>query len=98
MNLKWQWPSNLPLKNTFALLQFFFICMLLPQGVQAVSFKLVKRLKITLGSSYLRYIDASCIATFSALLDDPQPKQLTLQSLDHNEQKPHHLKYMKKNL
>lgn len=98
MNLKWQWPSNLPLKNTFALLQFFFICMLLPQGVQAVSFKLVKRFKITLGSSYLRYIDASCIATFSALLDDPQPKQLTLQSLDHNEQKPHHLKYMKKNL
>lgn len=70
--------------------------MLLAQGVQAVSFKLVKRFKITLGSSYLHYIDASCIATFSVLLDDPQPKQLTLQSLGHNEQKPHHLKYMKK--
>lgn len=85
-------------KKHFCFVAVFFICMLLPQGVQAVSFKLVKRFKITLGSSYLRYIDASCIATFSALLDDPQPKQLTLQSLDHNEQKPHHLKYMKKNL
>lgn len=66
--------------------------MLLAQGVQEPC----SRIETTPGSSYLHYTDASCIATFSVLPHDPQPTQLTLQSLDHNEQKPHHLKYMKK--
>lgn len=85
-NPKQQQQCRLPLRNHFCFTAVFY-----PYFASS-------RSEIILDSFYLHYIDANCIATFSVLLDDPQPKQPALQSSDHNEQKPHHLKYIKKML